>query len=306
MRIPTIKRTLAAIGLLLLVATVFYACRPDVVGGGLGTRPKADFVIVPGATANSMVLVNKSSIASIPYWKVVSTGQKLTGDSAKVNFVFAGTYNIMLLVAGNGGVDSVIKPVTIAQNDPNACNGTAIGFLTGCGTRTWKLNPAAGAYKVGDASPDAGNWWSSGSGDVTSRSCEFNDTYTFTFNAVGTFVYDNKGDFYADGYMGTNSNGCETNAQFTAIQKPWGSGNFNYTVSEKTGLKKLGQLTVSGLGAHIGLQKVTSNGEVTSGPVSSITYDILEMTHDPGGFDIIKLTVALPGGGWWTFALRSY
>jgi hypothetical protein len=107
--------------------------------------------------------------------------------------------------------------------------------------------------------------------------------------------------------MGANGNDCETNSQFTTVQKPWGSGNFNYTVTEKSGSKSLGQVTVAGLGAHIGLQKVTSNGEVTSGPVSSITYDIIAMTHDAGGFDLIKLGVALPNnGGWWTFTLRSY
>lgn len=306
MRIAIIKRMLAAGVPLLLLATAFHACRPDTVGSGLGAKPKADFVVVQGATANSLVLVNKSSIAAIPYWKVVSTGQKLTGDSAKVNFVFAGTYNIMLVVAGNGGLDSIVKPVVISQNDPNACNGTAIGFLTGCATKTWKLNPDAGTYKVGPSGPDDGSWWSNGTGDVPARACEFNDTYTFTFNAAGSFVYDNKGDFYADGYMGANGNDCESNTLFTPVQKPWGSGGFNYTVAEKTGAKGLGQLTVSGLGAHIGLQKVTSNGEVTSGPVSSITYDIIAMTHDAGGFDILKVGVALPGSGWWTFTLRSY
>ena len=305
MRIAKIKTFLAAGLFLLLVAGAFYACKPDTMGS-VGSKPKADFAIVQGATANSVVLINKTGSASIPYWKVVSTGQKLTGDSAKINFVFAGTYNVMLTVAGSGGLDSLTKPLTIAQNDPNACNGTAIGFLTGCGTKTWKLNPDAGAYKVGPNSDD-GSWWSNGTGDVPARACEFNDTYTFTFNAAGTFVYDNKGDFYADGYMGVNGNDCETNSQFTTVQKPWGSGNFNYTVAEKSGSKGLGQVTVAGLGAHIGLQKVTSNGEVTSGPVSSITYDIIAMTHDAGGFDLIKLGVALPNnGGWWTFTLRSY
>ena len=53
-----------------------------------------------------------------------------------------------------------------AQNDPNACNGTAIGFLTGCGTKVWKLNPAAAAYEVGPSGPDDGSWWSNGTGDV--------------------------------------------------------------------------------------------------------------------------------------------
>src|SRR5882724_3952419 len=125
MRINNIKILLAAGAVPVLIAGIFYACTPDKMGAGLGTKPKADFVFATGASANTVVLVNKSSITSIPYWKVVSTGQKLSGDSAKVNFVFAGTYSVTLLVAGNGGLDSVTKTVTIAQNDPNACNGTA-------------------------------------------------------------------------------------------------------------------------------------------------------------------------------------
>lgn len=306
MRINNIKRLLAAAAVPVIVAGVFYACTPDKMGGGLGGVPKADFVFAPGPNANAVVLVNKSSTASIPYWKVLSTGQKLSGDSAKVNFVFSGTYSVTLLVAGNGGLDSVTKQVTIAQNDPNACNGTAIGFITGCGTKTWKLNPVAAAYEVGPSGPDDGSWWSNGTGDVPARSCEFDDTYAFTFNAAGTFVYNNQGSFYADGYMGVNGNDCETNAQFTTIQKPWGSGNFNFTVTEKTGVKGLGQITVTGLGAHIGLQKVTNGGENTSGPVASITYDIISMTHDPGGFDLMKVAVYMPTNYWWTFYLRSY
>lgn len=309
----TIKTALAAGLFLVAIAVVFYACKPDVMGGGLGAKPKADFVVVQGSSANNLVLVNKSSVASIPYWKVVNAGypksiQKMNGDSAKFNFIFAGTYNITLLVAGDGGLDSTTKQIVIAQNDPNACNNTAIGFLTGCGTKTWKLNPAAAAYQVGP-NPDDGSWWSNGTGDVSLRSCEFDDTYTFTFSPAYPFVYNNQGDFYADGYMGANGNDCESNSQFTASQTPWGSGSFTYTVVEKTGVKSLGQITVSGLGAHIGLQKVTNAGEITSGAVAtSITYDILSMTHDPGGFDLLKVTVQLPGAnaGFWTFTLRSY
>ena len=66
--------------------------------------------------------------------------------------------------------------------------------------------------------PNNGSWWSSGPGEVTSRSCEFNDEYTFHFNAAGTFEYDNKGDFYADGYLGSGSSGCEPNSNLPANQ----------------------------------------------------------------------------------------
>src|SRR6266567_861176 len=114
MRIFNIKTTLAAGLCLLLVAGAFYACKPDTMGSGLGAKPKPDFTIVQGANANSVVLINKTPTANIPYWRVVSTGQKFTGDTARMSFVFAGTYNVMLIVDGNGGLDSLVKPVTIA------------------------------------------------------------------------------------------------------------------------------------------------------------------------------------------------
>ena len=270
----------------------------------LGGLPKADFVIVPGANANKVILVNKTATPSIPYWKVVSTGQKLSGDSAKVSFIFAGNYQVTMYVAAHGGIDSITKSIVIAASDPTACVGTQLGFITSCTVKKWKLDPAAGAYKVGPGADD-GSWWSNGIGDVAARSCEFNDEYNFSFDANGTFVYDNKGDFFGDGYLGNNTGTCQPSSNYTPVQAPWGSGTFKYTFAQDAGVNHLGQLTVIGLGAHIGLQKVRNGGEVTSGPATSITYDVLAATHDPGGYDLLKLGVNI-GGGWWTFRLRSF
>src|SRR5690606_29003491 len=101
-----------------------------------------------------------------------------------------------------GGLATATKSVSIAQNDPAACNpDRALGFIAGCTEKNWKLNPEAGAFKVGPG-PDNGSWWSSGAGDVSARACEFNDVFTFRFDAEGTYIYDNKGDFFADGYLG--------------------------------------------------------------------------------------------------------
>lgn len=301
-----IKNYWYGLALIVIAGCCIVACQDDNLNASLGALPKADFSIVQGDDPNTVILVNKTSPVAIPYWTVEKTGQKLSGDSAKVHFIFAGDYKISLLAAGHGGLDSITKSVTIKQNDQEACNGTAIGFITGCGTKTWKLNPEAAAYQVGPSGPGDGSWWSSTAGDVTGRSCEFQDTYTFTFDAAGTFVYDNKGDFYADGYMGNNGTDCETNDQFTDVQKPWGSGTFSFTVVPDAGVDSLGQLTVSGLGAHIGLQKVTNGGEISDAPVNSITYDIVEMKHDPAGYDILKLAIHMPTDYWWTFTLRSY
>lgn len=298
-------RILAGASFLVLTAALFQACKKEGEDNVLGPKPNPDFEILQGVDANNLILVNKSDKASIPYWEI-SNGAKLSGDSAKVNFPFAGTYQITLTAAGQGGLATATKSVTIAQSDPNACAPTtALGFIAGCTQKTWKLNPDAGAYKVGEG-PDMGNWWASNAGDVTGRSCEFNDEYTFVFDGAGTFIYDNKGDFYADGSLGNNTNGCEPAENYTDAQKPWGSGSFNFQVLPG-GVKGLGQLKVTGLGAHIGLQKVRNGGESTAGAVNSITYDIIEMIPNGGGagHDILKLGVAIAAPGWWTFTLRS-
>lgn len=295
------------LGLMILITgTILYSCKKQKIDD-LGALPKADFTINPGANGNSVVLINTTATPAIAYWAVPGlnlTTKDLKGDTARLHFIFMGTYPVTLYVAGHGGLDSITKTVTIAQNDPSACNGTAIGFLTNCGTKKWKLDPAPAAYKVGPGADD-GSWWSNNAGDVGARYCEFNDEYNFTFNASGDFVYDNKGDYYSDGYIGTSpTNSCQVNSQLPASQAAWASGNFHYTLLNG-GSAGLGQLKVIGFGAHIGLQKVTNGGEVTVPTGTSVTYDILSMTHNAGGYDLIKLGANL-GWGWWTFRLRSY
>ena len=285
---------------------VLASCKKE-TGGELGPLPSVDFVASPSAgNANRIILVNTSTSAVIPSWKVLSTGQSLSGDSATVNFIFAGTYQVRMYGIGHGGIDSVTKSITIAASDANACNGTQLGFITSCTSKTWKLDPNGGAYKVGPG-VNSGEWWTSPPTEVAARICEFNDEYKFSFDANGTFVYDNKGDFYGDGYLGNNTGTCQPSSNYTAAQAPWGSGNFKYVFTPNAGVNKLGQLTVVGLGAHIGLQKVRNGAEVTSGPATSITYDVIAQTHvDAGNYDILTLGVAIGAPGWWTFTLRSF
>lgn len=289
-------------------AILFGACSNDSEKLSLGQLPNADFEVVIGPDGNSVQLINKTNVPSIAYWTVESTGQKLTGDTANLRFTFEGSYDITLLAAAQGGMATTTKGVTISQNDPTACNADKLlGFIAGCTEKTWKLNPEAGTFKVGPG-PDDGSWWSSGAGEVADRACEFNDEYTFVFDAEGTFIYDNKGDFYADGYLGSGTHGCEPNSNLPAAQQAWASGEFRFTVTENAGVNGLGQLQLVGAGAHIGLQKVHNGGETESGPAgNSITYDVLEMTHDVNGegYDMLKVGVNIGDEAWWTFTLRS-
>ncbi|MFB2118424.1 hypothetical protein [Parapedobacter sp. 2B3] len=295
----------AVMGGLLIAAIALHGCREDKYS--LGNIPTPDFEVQTGQDANTLVFVNKTPGSSIAYWET-STGQKFKGDNVSARFTFEGQYDVTLTAVTAGGIATTTKQVSIAQSDPTACNpDRALGFIAGCTEKVWMLNPGAGAYKVGP-NPDDGSWWQNTAGDVTSRACEFNDEYTFVFDAAGTFNYDNKGDFYADGYLGAASSGCEPNSNLPAAQQKWASGAFAFSVDETGGVRNLGKLTVSGVGAHIGLQKVHNAGETTTGPTwNSVTYDILEMTQNAGGqgYDILKVGVDIGGGTWWTFTLRA-
>jgi len=302
-------RIIAGAGLIMLAAIIFQGCKKEGEDLELSAVPVADFEVVT-ENANNIILVNKSNVPSTPYWSIDNGEQKYRGDSIKVNLFFAGTYEIEMVPAGQGGIgSSVKKTITITQSDPEACISTkARGFIASCSQKVWKLNPEAGAYKVGP-NVDDGTWWASTAGEVTGRPCEFNDTYTFVFNKTGTFTYDNMGDFYGDGYIGITSNtGCQPNSNLSDAQKPWANKDFTYSVSNTGGTAGKGQITVKGVGAHIGLQKARNGSDAT--PVNptwtSITYDVIDMIPDGGGtgHDILKLGVNI-GSGWWTFTLRS-
>ena len=282
----------------------FFSCKYDVKD--LMPKPRASFTVTPVQGVPNKYLLTSTSENAFRYdWDKTGTGYLQGKQVDSVYFPYLGSYTVKLFVFGQSGVDSASQVIVVAANDPNACVGTQLGFITSCTSKKWKLDPTGGAYKVGPG-PNDGSWWTSGLAEVTGRPCEFNDEYTFTFSAARTFAYDNKGDFYGDGYLGNNSFACQPSSNYTAVQAPWGSGTFTYTFTQGAGIAGLGQLTVVGLGAHIGLQKVRNGSEVTT-PATSITYDVLAATHDvPGNYDLLTLGVAIGAPGWWTFRLRSF
>lgn len=305
-RLITAHPLKAMTGGLLITIIALHGCREEKYS--LGNIPTPDFEVQAGEDANTLVLVNRTPGNSIAYWET-SAGQTFKGDNVAARFTFEGEYDVTLTAVTPGGTATTTKQVSISQSDPTACNpDRALGFIAGCTEKVWRFNPDAGAFKVGDQGPDAGNWWSSTADDITGRACEFNDEFTFQFNAEGTFIYDNKGDFYADGYLGSASTSCEPASNLSGDQAAWNSGTFSFSVIEGTGVNGLGQLVLTGRGAHIGIKKAHNGGETPTGPVgNSITYDILAMDQNVGGqgYDILKIGVNIGGSGWWTFTLRA-
>lgn len=153
---------------------------------------------------------------------------------------------------------------------------------------TWKLAPQAGALAVGDAGQGAGNWWTSGAGEVTNRACFFDDSIKFEANGNMTHYMD--GSTWLETWQGVGAESCG------APVAPHAGGAATYAYNAAAGT-----LTVNGLGAHIGLPKVNNAGEISNGaPVAStITYLV---TFSNGG-NTMTADINF-GPGWWRFVYQ--
>jgi PKD repeat protein len=290
----------------IIMAAGFTACDNN-TSGHLGSTPNVSFTATTLSNNPNKVAVKSTTKKAFMWRWNFGNGATGKGKTDTVTYNFKGTYNITLTAYGQGGSDSTSKKITIKQNDPDACQGTNRGFIAGCSEKTWKLNPDAYAEMVGPGPVD-GSYFGNSLASVTGlRACDFNDEWTFFFDAEGKMKYDNKGDFFEDTYIGNGNSVCGDNSELSETQKPWASGSFHYKVIPNSGLKpKYGQLKVIGLGAHIGLPEAVNGTQNTTAPVKSITYDIIGMEHK-NGYDLLTLAIDVSPDGslWWTFTLRS-
>ena len=151
---------------------------------------------------------------------------------------------------------------------------------------TWKMAPIAQAMAVG---PNMGDfsWWSNSTGDVDTRACFFDDQ--FVFNADGTFQNIQDGETWLEVWQGVAEDGCGT-----SVAPHDGSNAATWTDNGD------GTLTLTGVGAHLGLPKVHNAGELTSpgDAPGSITY--------PFVIDGTTMTIDIDfGGGFWHFVLQK-
>lgn len=154
-------------------------------------------------------------------------------------------------------------------------------------TGTWRLAPNIGALAVGPNQGD-GSWWSNSMADVAIRSCLFDDS--IKFDANGTMTHYMDGSTWVEGWQSSTGDACGT-----PVSPHDGTTNapFSYTYNSTTK-----QLTVNGVGAHLGLAKVTNTGEInnSSNAPSSRTYLVsLSANSDTMNVDINY------GTGWWHF-----
>lgn len=257
-----------------LLVFMISSCKYDV--RDLGPKPTASFTVTPIAgQVNKYLLTSTSSNAFRFDWNK-GNGYVKGNAIDTVYFPDRGTYTVKLWVYGHSGMDSASQNVVVPNDDPAAL--TPYKMLTGNSSRKWKLAPEPGALWIGP--PDfSATWWQNNTADITTRSCKFNDEYTF-HKAGNVMSFDSKGDFYVDEEggnphpAGMPAVGCYANSAIPAQFRPWAnSGDFSFEVINNNKLK------VNGLGAHLGLYKAANppNAAVAT-PQTSITYDILSIT----------------------------
>ncbi len=272
--------------------TILVSCDPYIEDkSDLGPLPNPSFDIIAGATPNDFTLVNTTADGFLTKWELDGNGQA-EGNSVDVSFPFMGTYNITMTTFNRGGHATITQPLTVTQDDPDACSGN-FELLTGCGEKVWKMAEEAAAMHIGPSLDET--WWGNSADDVISRECHFNDRYIF--RASGEYEFDNKGDIWADTDGNGNvfpadigvEEGCHTIDELAPQYQTWGAGVYSFSITESS-------ITVIGDGAWLGLYKVGTAGEVGE-PQSSITYSIREISADR------MVIFADYGWGVWRFTL---
>ena len=151
---------------------------------------------------------------------------------------------------------------------------------------TWKLSPQAFAMGCGPSQGDGG-WWNNGVGDVTTRACLFDDSITFSSTGAMTHYMD--GNTWLETFQGVTSEQCGA-----PVAPHDGSASATWAFAND-------QLTLTGVGAHIGLPKAVNGGELAAGDTVPNSR-VYEITISPSG-DAFTADIQSAGGGsgWWRF-----
>jgi len=295
---------LSVLLLLLIGATVSFmtSCGDD--PEVMGENPVASFQFEIDANNSFLVTFSNFSQNATSYAWDFGDGNTSTEESPSYEYSAEGSYDVVLTATNAEGSHTSTKTVNIV--DPNS----AIKFLTGETSKTWKLsrNIDEEEYPVLVGPEDRSQiWWALGLNDpLIARECLMEEEYVF--NIDGTYEYVTNGVVFADyGIWSADVEGqCIDDSDASLMVGPngedltaWGAGthSFVYDPSAQT-------LTITGLGAHVGLAKVGSDMEVAT-PQAAVTYNVVSIETD-GAIDKMVLETTIPAPGYWQFNLVSY
>ena len=201
----------------------------------------------------------------------------------------------------NGGEDGAPVDNTIIYNYELSADGNTLELVVDLGwgfwyfkmikeqhplVGTWKIAPEEGALGVGPAVGDY-SWWflnKDGKDDVTERACLLDDEYIF--NADGTFNNVLGTETWLEPWQGFAPEQCGA-----PIAPHDGSNPATWDSTAST-------ITLSGLGAYLGLAKVHNGGEDGAPVDNTIIYNY-ELSADG---NTLELVVDL-GWGFWYFKM---
>lgn len=291
----------------LLALTVVSACKKDDDDDNNVQEVTAGFEYeIDADDALTVHFTNLSENETSVSWDF-GDGETSTDENPTHTYDAEGAYTVKLTATNAGGSDVVQQTVNVV--DANA----QLTKLTGGDQKEWILvretvENLVYPLQVGPAS-HAEIWWAFGKGnDLAERTCLLDDRWTF--KADGSVVFDDNDTYWAEGgvYHPDLENQCQESTPANMYGpnnedlSAWASATHQWTLEE-------GQLTLTGLGAYIGLSKAATGAEVKV-PQESVTYNIISLT-DAAVDTLIVETEYTTGGdnpqpAYWRFVLVHY
>ncbi len=258
--------------MMLLAASLFFigACKKDKDKSNL----LAGFTYVIDANDFKTVNFTSTSADAIEYsWNFGDGSTLATEANPSHTFPGDGTYTVALTVKNGKDQDIATQIITIV--DPDA----QLTAIAGADTKSWKLlrvtSQGRWPLEVGPIDRTA-VWWAQGfnNDEIANRPCIMNDE--FIFGRDGSYKYRTNGDFWAEGGVFEPANECFPSDAAHLIGpmgvdlSAFGDGDHAFSLTPT-------QLTLTGLGAFIGLPKIGTDTEVHV-PQAATTLDIIKLT----------------------------
>lgn len=259
------------------------------------TQPRADFEFT--RDGSEVTFTNMSANATSYMWDFGDGGMSTEKDPVHT-YAGDGDYDVTLTASdASGNSASTTKTVTISSATFTA------DVWSNTDGKVWKL-AGEGSFKVGPA-PGSGEWWGGlDAQGVIDQACMIDDEFIFYDN--GDFVYDTKGQVFAEDYVG-GSFTCIDEGDLMAPFDVLASGMHSFTITDAMGMDPA-TITVNGEGAFIGFSKPYNGGEldVNTAPKSQITYNVFDYTDSPDK-ETVTLVIDIAGDGtaWWTITMES-
>ncbi len=249
-----------------IVLAVFTACNKD--DGDVNELIASFQTEVSADNFATINFINFSQNATSYAWDFGDGEETSVEENPSHTFSAAGTYTITLVASNDAGeTSSFSNDIDIVDPDE------ALTLLAGTISKTWKLDRTKNSMGVGSSSENRFEFFSLSNDG--SRNCLYEQT--FTFSRDGSFIFDDMGGFWGEFGIFDDTDFFETCFEATAVNminkdgvdvSAWLSGTHSYSYDATEGT-----VSLSGLGAWIGIPKLGTNEE-TSIPVDGVTANI--------------------------------